>query len=149
MNKNQTDNLRLPSRRGTTLSEMPLDDDEDDHERNKKAIQKDRDSKMDQYKRMHALARHIIHISETLEVAVRTIEDIIRDAKECSQPCCGASAAAGKKVGGRTVRSLRTHASGLQNLDARSEAFYKRIKNEITLVSRLTPILPLSPKLTH
>lgn len=95
---------------------------------------------MDQYKRMHALARHIIHISETLKVAVRTIHDIIRDARECAQPCCAANS---KKVGGRTVRSLRTHASGLQNLDDRAEAFYKRTKNEITLVSNALTHLSL------
>jgi hypothetical protein len=37
--------------------------------------------------------------------------------------------------GPRIIGSLRSHASFLENLNERTDAFYKRIQNEITLVS--------------
>jgi hypothetical protein len=98
-------------------------------------IERDREEKVARYRDMHELSRHIIHSSETLNAAIRTVSDIVQESSDCARSCCLVRAEGRKDTQSpKLTGNLRSHASFLQNLKERTDAFYKRIQNEITLV---------------
>lgn len=83
---------------------------------------------------LHEVARHSIHSSETLEVAVQTLS------ANCQQnrvPCKAvASSDTIQAVAfSKTLQALQFRLQVLQSLKARSQANEARLSNEITLVS--------------
>jgi hypothetical protein len=87
------------------------------------------------YTEMHELSRHVIHKSETLEVAARTLKAMIEShggRSECSDKLANDPHQT-KHL--QVKENLRYYADFLENLRLRSQAFEKRLQNEIILVN--------------
>jgi hypothetical protein len=99
---------------------------------------------------MHELARHVIHSSEVLRVACKTLQRMVADQQrlcrenEVASPS-GTSEDGGREPDGRTQRGpqkslrqiandLRYHAALIESLQQRSQSFDERLRNEIKLV---------------
>jgi hypothetical protein len=82
---------------------------------------------------MAELSRHIIHMSETLQVAVNILGTVL----EASKPGENSQWSSGPAE--RINESLRFSTEFLRNLQQRSDAFADRLQNEMTLV-RATPM---------
>lgn len=97
----------------------------------KKRVNRDDDpSKLyDRYVSMHDLQRHVIHMDETLSVAVRTMKSVAEGhrARECDQN--------ENRLNCKETR-LDFEFSGLflESLQARAESFEQRLSNEMHLV---------------
>ncbi|KAL8858789.1 MAG: hypothetical protein Q9178_004706 [Gyalolechia marmorata] len=84
------------------------------------------------YTAMHELSRHVIHISETLAVASRTMKSIAEEHTEfCQQQDLAAEITERSK---RITKSLHLSAQLLNNFQNRAQAFVARLHNEIQLV---------------
>jgi hypothetical protein len=82
---------------------------------------------------MHEIARHVIHSSEVLAVAIETVASIIQEHEiffEENLPLSDVATTQSKELG-RTFRSQRNVFKGLH---LRSQALEERLRNEITLV---------------
>jgi hypothetical protein len=103
----------------------------------------------DRYQKMHELSRHIIHMSETSDVTVQTIEQILRFHQRWSEPVAPDSSSpnitgrefllyrdANRKAAVELEEDLLFHRSLFNNLKMRADVFQKRLHNEIQLVSR-------------
>ncbi|KAH7396121.1 hypothetical protein BKA66DRAFT_454503 [Pyrenochaeta sp. MPI-SDFR-AT-0127] len=107
-----------------------------------KNIRIDREKRVKSYKLMHELLRHIIHASETLSAAIRTMVDMKRTAELCSAACCSVDGEAQAQKSYSTVtRSMNFYASFLENIKARSDAFRIRLENEIKLAFNVVDAL--------
>jgi hypothetical protein len=93
---------------------------------------------------MHETSRHIIHASETLGVAFRTLEKMILDhalfCEHADMPVRH-TRSNGTHIRGRstqhsaqTVKALRFYSAFLANLQLRAQSFDERLRNEIKLV---------------
>jgi hypothetical protein len=88
------------------------------------------------YARLHEIARHVTHSSETLEVAVGTVDSMLRQHKEFLEERPGkASETATVCISKRTAKILEFQSQMLQNFKLRSQSNGERLQNEITLVS--------------
>lgn len=88
------------------------------------------------YPFLHDFARHVIHSTETLGVALDTVDRIIEQQQSLAvnlnhQACLEA------KVPAQTHQTLHFQRQMLKNLRARSEANQLRLQNEINLVREL------------
>ncbi|KAK5659905.1 hypothetical protein OQA88_13369 [Cercophora sp. LCS_1] len=84
------------------------------------------------YFKMHDLARHIIHETEILNVAARTLTAILGTQNEVCE---------GKKdmlLCAQSHRSVEVAEQQIQNLSLRAGAFEKRLENEIKLAFNLS-----------
>ena len=103
-----------------------------------------RDTWDGQYLGMHELSRHVIHASETLRVASKTLESMIRDHASCCEQIVGPLHPNGSQEGlmqsrttqhtKQTAQALHFYASFLANLQLRAQSFDERLNNEIRLV---------------
>jgi hypothetical protein len=73
---------------------------------------------------LHNIARHIIHSTETLEVSIRTVIEMIAKFERIE---------ASDQIS--SLHRLDLHRQTLSNLRARSQALEARLRNEISLVS--------------
>jgi hypothetical protein len=103
----------------------------------------------DRYEKMHELSRHIIHMSETFDVAVQTVEQIIRFQErwsipipsDPSSPATPGNVASPpysesyRKAEAELEEDLLVHQLFFNNLKIRADAFEERLHNEIQLVS--------------
>jgi hypothetical protein len=102
----------------------------------------------DRYEKMHELSRHIIHMSETFDVTVQTIEQIFRFHQRWSRPITPDSSSpdiaggesppyrdAYRKPEAELEEALLFHQLFFNNLKMRANAFEERLHNEIQLVS--------------
>lgn len=83
----------------------------------------------DLYMEMHELSRHAIHMSETLQVAAKTVKSTLRYVDSHPLPDESKAGVA------NTIAGLQFSASFLANLKLRADAFVDRLENEIRLVS--------------
>jgi hypothetical protein len=75
----------------------------------------------------HEMARHVIHSNECLDVAIDTIERILKDFKRrCHPESDGVS---------NFLSSIAAVGKDLRGIKRRSEALQERLQNEINLVS--------------
>lgn len=87
------------------------------------------------YARLHEIARHATHSSETLEVAVGTVDSMLRQHKEfLEERPVKAKETATVCISKRTAKTLEFQSQMLQNFKLRSQANGERLRNEITLV---------------
>jgi hypothetical protein len=78
---------------------------------------------------LHDVARHIIHSTETLDVAINTLNNM---AEVIATPDVAIS-----YTSQRVQQDLAFHKQVLRNLHARSQALDARLRNEINLVGGL------------
>ena len=83
------------------------------------------------FPRPHDIARHVIHSTETLEVALNTVGSMIQQGRHFKK---GQTLQAGKGCFSQKLHYMRFQLQLLQNLKARSEAVGLRLQNEINLV---------------
>lgn len=88
----------------------------------------DGEGMMGDYISMHELSRHVVHMSETLQVATKTMKAILRnvesrDATEENQ-----------ETKNNVLEGLRMSSRFMSNLKLRADAFEDRLDNEIRLV---------------
>lgn len=81
------------------------------------------------------MARHVIHSTETLIVAINTVNGMMEMA--------GVLNAATPVASHQTQQDLAFHKQVLQNLLARSHALDGRLRNEINLVDQFAKLLEL------
>lgn len=87
------------------------------------------------YDRLHEIARHATHSSETLDVAVGTVDSMLRQHKEfLEERPVKAKETATVCISKRTAKTLEFQSQMLQNFKLRSQANGERLRNEITLV---------------
>ncbi|KAH6981644.1 hypothetical protein BKA56DRAFT_672449 [Ilyonectria sp. MPI-CAGE-AT-0026] len=86
------------------------------------------------YIEMHELSRHTIHMSETLQVAAKTVKATLRYVD--SHPLPGQSKAGVMN----TIAGLQFSAGFLANLKLRADAFVDRLENEIRLAYNIVSI---------
>ena len=84
----------------------------------------------DRYEKMHELARHIIHVTETLGAGVRTLNMM----SDIHYGRCSSEQTNTAKCIHQTPRKFEFFKSFLENLQLRAKAFDQRLHNEITLV---------------
>jgi hypothetical protein len=84
------------------------------------------------YPRLHDLARHIIHSSETLLIAIKAISSIILSCEEAAQQNPSFFLV---KESVNIKNCLRFQVSMLHAVKSRSTALEERLRNEINLVS--------------
>lgn len=84
----------------------------------------------DRYINMHELSRHVIHMTETLDVGARILK-LMRDGH---QECCIGKSPSMTGYNHQTRREFEFFEAFLQNLRLRADAFDQRLHNEITLV---------------
>jgi hypothetical protein len=85
------------------------------------------------YIEMHELARHAIHMSETLEVGSRTVKEFLQSCKSWHESSEDNSPI--ETITGTITDNLRFSSDFLSNLKKRADAFTDRLDNEIRLVS--------------
>jgi hypothetical protein len=91
----------------------------------------------ERYTAMYEVSRHVIHISETLAVASKTMTAVVAAQEAFSKE---------RDIQGLTIPSgfirngqhLRLSANLLSNFQDRAEAFVQRLKNEIELVAAVS-----------
>ena len=82
---------------------------------------------------MHEIARHAIHSSETLEMAMETLSQMIQEHQTWFNENAGENAS--KTVSLKPIRkSLQFQSTILKCLHLRSKAVEQRLRNEINLV---------------
>ncbi|OJJ36953.1 hypothetical protein ASPWEDRAFT_436777 [Aspergillus wentii DTO 134E9] len=82
------------------------------------------------YTSMHELSRHVIHISESLNVASNNLLAIARDHQDLTPSIRSTN----------TTKALQLHANMLSNLRLRADAFVERMNNEIGCASNLVSV---------
>lgn len=85
------------------------------------------------YTDMHELGRHIIHLTETLDVAARTIKSM-RDAHRAR---CSSTTEKAKPCFQQLQGDFEFFNVFLENLQSRAQAFERRLRNEIKLAFNL------------
>ncbi|KAF4450956.1 Mg2+ transporter protein, CorA-like/Zinc transport protein ZntB [Fusarium austroafricanum] len=92
------------------------------------------------YIRMHELSRHAIHMSETLQVATKTVNSTLRhvDSHVNILPHQSSEARAMN-----TIAGLQFSAGLLANLKLRADAFVDRLENEIRLAYNIVSVYQL------
>lgn len=85
---------------------------------------------MKDYEAMHEMSRHVIHMSETLQAAEKTVKSTLRHIENTELRDNRSSAV-------NVTTGIQFSARFLANLKLRSDAFSERIQNEIRLVSLL------------
>ena len=89
-------------------------------------------ARIDRHVSLHELARHAIHMSETIQAATSTVQLAVRNV-EIYSSSAGAHA---KPI--NTIIGLQSSANSLETLKLRSDSFVKRIANEIDFVRSLS-----------
>jgi hypothetical protein len=89
---------------------------------------------IERYTAMYEVSRHVIHISETLAVASKTMTAVVaaQEAFSKERDTQGLMTPSGFI---RNGQHLRLSANLLANFQDRAQAFVKRLKNEIQLVA--------------
>lgn len=85
---------------------------------------------------LHDIARHAIHVSETLDVAIENISSMLRQYTSFSEDR-SFQCAEEKTRFRRTTQCFNFQMQTLKGLKARSASNQARMQNEITLVSAL------------
>jgi hypothetical protein len=117
----------LKTRTGNNpLGKLDQRDEEKRHEELGKLIQR--------YVDMHEVSRHVIHISETLAVASKTMTAVVaaQEAFIKERDIQGLITPSGST---RNVQHMRLSANFLANSQLRAQAFVQRLENEIQLVA--------------
>ena len=83
---------------------------------------------------MHEIARHVIHSSETLAVAIETMASMIQEHRVFFEENPSLLSAAMKLASNETGRTFRSQSSIFKGLHLRSKALEERLQNEINLV---------------
>lgn len=92
------------------------------------------------YPFLHDFARHVIHSTETLGVALDVVNRMIEQQESSIRnPNCGSHQ--GTKALPESQQHLHFHRQILRGLRARSEANQQRLQNEINFVRRLQAML--------
>lgn len=86
------------------------------------------------YARLHEIARHIIHSSETLAMAIETMTSMSNEQKVIFEEGSSVSEQS-KRQSESTGRILRAQITHFKSLHLRSKALEERLRNEINLVS--------------
>lgn len=88
---------------------------------------------------MHEISRHVIHSSETLVLAVKTLDSMMEQHKAFLQDESfeGEAKIAVRVVGRNVQQSLLYQKSLLQCIKGRSEGLGLRLQNEINLVQNI------------
>jgi hypothetical protein len=91
------------------------------------------------YTDMYEVWRHVIHISETLAVASKTMTAVVAAQEAFSKECHmqGLMTPSGSK---RNGQHLQLSANLLANFQDRAQAFVKRLDNEIQLVAAMNQV---------
>ena len=89
---------------------------------------------LERYTDMHEVLRHVIHISETLTVASKTMLSVVaaQDTFSKESNMQGLIIPSGSK---RNGQHLLLAANLLTNLQLRAQAFVDRLENEVQLVA--------------
>jgi hypothetical protein len=82
---------------------------------------------------MHEIARHAIHSSETLAMAIETVGSMIQEHEIFFDENSSLSQES-TILSKQTTRTLRSHITMLKCLNMRSKALEERLRNEINLV---------------
>jgi hypothetical protein len=82
---------------------------------------------------MHELARHAIHSSETLAMAIETIGNLVQEHEIFFEENPSLSQGS-TTLSNQTRRTLRLQITMLKCLHLRSKALEERLRNEINLV---------------
>jgi hypothetical protein len=93
---------------------------------------------MPDYIELHETARHTLHSSETLAMALETLHSMMQEQEDFSNrtlPGHPSSAV----LFGNTRRSFQLQSTLLKSIHLRSQGLEKRIRNEINLVGHLAP----------
>jgi hypothetical protein len=108
------------------LNKLDQRDEEKRHEELGKLI--------DRYVDMHEVSRHVIHISETLAAASKTMTAVVaaQEAFIKERDMQGLMTPSGFK---RNAQNVRLSANFLANSQLRAQAFVERLENEIKLVA--------------
>jgi hypothetical protein len=77
---------------------------------------------------MHEIARHAIHSTETITVAIKSLEDMVEKHRLLSKYGC-------KQASACVRQDLRTLCRIIDALAQRSASVHLRLQNEINLVS--------------
>lgn len=105
------------------------------HVRNIEKGEKPQGQQHPDFRRLHDLARHAIHVTETLDVSMQTLAAVLSQHKEMRPE------ATGKVRLWRNVRQrLLAHKQVIDNLRCRSQSNQDRLQNEIQLAFNLVAL---------
>jgi len=93
------------------------------------------------YPRLHDIARHAIHVQETLEVAVVTIENMILEHEHFFLEWSNGESV---DVPQQAQKRLHFYLHVMKSLKNRAQASKERLINEITLVSKKRTCGPIT-----
>ncbi|KAK8017200.1 hypothetical protein PG991_008276 [Apiospora marii] len=109
------------------------------HVRNIEKGEKPQGQQHPDFRRLHDLARHAIHVTETLDVSIQTLAAVLSQHKEMRPEATGQ-----KEEGVRLWKNVRqrllAHKQVIDNLRCRSQSNQDRLQNEIQLAFNLVAL---------